>query len=222
MTVTPAILPHSFEELQEKLSRVEGLTNRVQIDLCDGVVGREKTWLPEGNETLPSGFSYEFDLMVTDWKLYAMRAMTIGASCIVAHVDDFSDEQLQELVSLVAVRNVPLGIAVSNDATVDVHADFVRKAKALYGNVFIQVMGIAKIGEQGQVFDETAVERVRFLKQQFGDTKVQVDGGMTAETAQKVANAGTEIAVAGSFIFNGGDPAGSLSRLSSIEAEASV
>jgi ribulose-phosphate 3-epimerase len=222
MTVTPAILPHSFQEIEEKLSRVEGLANRVQIDLCDGVVGREKTWLPEGSETLPSGFSYEFDLMVTDWKLYAMRAVMLGGTCIVAHVDGFSDADMEELIALTSSRGTALGIAVSNDKSVEIHADFVRKAKALYSKVFIQVMGIEKIGEQGQVFDESAIERVRFLKQQFGDTKVQVDGGMTPETAQKVSNAGAEIIVAGSFIFNGGDPSEALARLSSIEPADSV
>lgn len=220
MTITPAILPHSFEEMTEKLSRVEGLTHRVQIDLCDGVFGREKTWLPEGNEVLPPSFTYEFDIMVNDWKLYVMRAIMAGATCVVAHVDQFVDGDMEELVGLVSQRNVALGISVSNDKTVEVHADFVRKAKALYGKVFIQVMGIQKVGEQGQEFDEATVERVRALKQQFGDVVVQVDGGMMPETAQKVANAGAETIVVGSYIFNGGDPGAAMNRLESIQLDA--
>jgi pentose-5-phosphate-3-epimerase len=144
MNVTPAILPHSFEEVQEKLSRVEGLANRIQIDLCDGVMGREKTWLPEGNESLSVNFSYEFDLMVEEWKLYAMRAIEIGAKRIVAHVDQFTDEDMQALVEIVSSRSVALGISVSNDKSVEVHADMIRKAKSAYPHVFAQVMGIAK------------------------------------------------------------------------------
>jgi ribulose-phosphate 3-epimerase len=220
MTITPAILPHSYDEITEKLSRVEGLANRVQIDLCDGVFGREKTWLPEGNETLPAGFSYEFDVMVNDWKLYVMRAIMVGATRVVAHVDQFAEGDMEELVSLASQRHIALGISVSNDKSVDVHADFVRKAKALYGNVFIQVMGIQKVGEQGQEFDESSVERVRALKRELGDTAVQVDGGMTPETAQKVANAGAETIIAGSYIFNGGDPAGALQKLESIHLDS--
>ena len=214
MNITPAILPHSFEEIAEKTSRIEGLVNRVQIDLCDGIFGREKTWLPEGTETLPAGFSYEFDVMVNDWNLYVMRALTVGASCIVAHVDQFNDGDMETLVSLVSARRAQLGIAVSNDKTIDFHADMIRKAVSLYGNnVFIQVMGIRNVGEQGQIFDESATERIRALKQQFGDMSLQVDGGMTPETASLVMNAGAETIVVGSYIFGSEDAGGALKRL---------
>ncbi len=217
MTITPAILPHTFEEIIEKLTRVEGLTPHIQIDLCDGVFGREKTWLPQGNETLPSSFSYEFDIMTVDWKLYVMRAIMIGATCVVAHVDAMTEADMDELVSLVSQRRVGLGIAISNDKTVEVHADMVRKARSLYDKVYIQVMGIQKVGEQGQEFDGGAVERVRQLKQQFGDMRVQVDGGMIPETAAQVVSAGAETIVSGSYIFNGEDPSGAIGRLSQVE-----
>lgn len=217
MTVTPAILPHSFEELTNKLTQVEGLVSRVQVDLCDGVFGREKTWLPEGNESLPSNFSYEFDIMTVDWKLYTMRAIMLGATSVVAHVDGMSDVDLDELIALASQRKVSLGISISNDKPIEVHADFVRKAKSKYDKVYIQVMGIEKVGEQGGEFDESAIERVRNLKQQFGDMKVQVDGGMTPETAAKVVSAGAETTVSGSYIFNGEDPSGAIGRLSQVE-----
>jgi ribulose-phosphate 3-epimerase len=220
MNITPAILPHSFEEVTEKLSRIEGIASKVQIDLCDGIFGREKTWLPDGTETLPSGFSYEFDIMLNDWKLYSMHAIQIGGKCIIAHVDRFTDEDIAELVSIVGSRSVGLGIAVSNDKTVDFHADMVRKVRALYPSVFIQVMGIQKIGEQGQEFYGESVERIKALKQQFGDVLIQVDGGMTPETVSKVINAGAETAVVGSYIFNGSDPGGAMNRLESVTLDS--
>lgn len=220
MNITPAILPHSFEEVQEKLSRVENIAQRVQIDLCDGVVGRERTWLPEGTETLPEGFSYEFDIMLDDWKLYTMHAITIGATRIVAHVDTFSDEAIETLISIAGPRDVEIGVAVSNDTSLEVHAEMIRKIKALHSKVFIQVMGIRNIGEQGQVFDNECVERTKALKQQFGDMSIQIDGGITPETAQLVANAGAETAVVGSYIFGGEDAGGAFSRLDAIVQEA--
>lgn len=219
MNITPAILPHSFEEIQEHLSRVEGLVSRVQIDLCDGVFGRERTWLPEGAETLSEGFSYEFDIMLNDWKGAVSYAVSAGAVSIVAHVDLFTDEDMTALVSLVSPSNIALGISVSNDKSVDFHANMVRKAQALYPNVFMQVMGISKVGEQGLIFDESAVTRVGELKKKFGDMAVQVDGGMTPETARKVLNAGAETIVVGSFIF-GQDPGAALRQLESITLDS--
>ena len=219
MNITPAILPHSFEEVQEKLSRIEGLAQHAQIDLCDGVFGREKTWLPAGNETLPQGFMYEFDLMLNDWKVYMMRAIELGAASVVAHVDLFSEEDINELVAIVSARGTMLGIAVSNDKSVEFHMDMIRKIQSRYQKIYIQVMGIAKIGEQGQAFDEDAVGRVTMLKQQFGEIPLQVDGGMTPETATKVANAGAECVVVGSFIF-GGDPGAAFKQLESLTLDS--
>ncbi len=216
MTIIPAILPHSFDEIAEKLSRVEGISNKVQIDLCDGIFGREKTWLPEGTEKLPEGFVYEFDIMLDDWKLSMMHAITIGAKYIVAHVDMFTDEDIETLISIVGPRMVTLGVAVSNDKSLDFHAEMIRKIRVVYPSLFIQVMGIQKIGEQGQVFDEESVERVRALKQQFGDIMIQVDGGMMPETAAKVLTAGAETIVVGSYIFGGEDAGGAIERLSAV------
>lgn len=218
MNITPAILPHSFEEIGEKLSRVEGLVQTIQIDLCDGVFGREKTWLPDGTETLPEGFLYEFDIMLNDWQLYTMHAITIGATRIVSHVDLFTDEDIATLVSIIAPRNVTLGVSVSNDKSLPFHAEMIRKVKAQYSNIFIQVMGIQKIGEQGQFFDEDAVTRVMTLKQQFGDVPIQVDGGMTPETADRIIKAGAETIVVGSYIFGSPDVAGAIEKLSTLGA----
>ena len=80
MQVTPAILPKSFEEISDKLDRLSGFAIRIQIDLCDGKMGRELTWLPEGNEVLPNKdtIEYECDLMVIDWRTYVPRVLSLG------------------------------------------------------------------------------------------------------------------------------------------------
>ncbi len=215
MNITPAILPHSFEEITEKLSRVEGLASRVQIDICDGIFGREKTWLPEGTETLPPGFSYEFDVMLEDWKLPTLHCLSLGSKCIVAHVDMFTDDDVTTLVSMVAPHSAWLGIAVSNDKGLDFHAEMIRKVRALYPHIFIQVMGITNIGEQGQMFDGSVPERVKALKLQFNDLNIQVDGGMTPETAKLVQDAGAETIVSGSYIF-GRDVVSAMSALRNV------
>lgn len=213
MTIIPAILPHNFEEIQEKCSRVEGLVSMVQIDICDGVFGREKTWIPTGAEFLPGGFSYEFDLMLDDWKIYTLHCLTLGAKSIISHVDMFTDDDISTLVSMVAPHSAKLGIAVSNDKSLDFHADMIRKAKALYPNVFIQVMGIKNIGEQAQLFDEETPARIKALKQQFGEVLIQVDGGIKPGTAKLVSDAGAESLVVGSYIFGRDDAGASLEEI---------
>ena len=213
MQITPAILPHSFEEITEKLSRIEGVVTKVQIDICDGVFGREKTWLPTGVEVLKEGFSYEFDVMMDHWNVYVPYCVTIGAKSIIAHMDMFSDEDITTLVGMIAPHSIALGIAVSNDKSIDFHAEMVRKTREQYPHVFVQIMGIDKIGEQGQFFDEQTPLRVKEMKQRFGDVVVQVDGGITPLTVKKVIDAGAETVVVGSFIFGRSDVNASLEEL---------
>jgi len=217
MNITPAILPHSFEEVIEKCARVEGVAPKIQIDICDGIFGREKTWIPEGVEVLPPGFSYEFDVMLDDWRLPTLHALTLGATSIVAHVDMFNDGDMEALVAMIAPHEAMLGIAVSNDKSIDFHADMIRKARALYPNVYIQVMGIRHIGEQGQEFDPETPARIVALKQSFGDVLLQVDGAMVPETAKLVIDAGAETIVVGSYIFGGEDAGGAMERLMGVE-----
>lgn len=217
MNIKPAILPHSFEEIQEKLSRLEGISARIQIDLCDGVFGREKTWMPDGTESMPSGFSYEFDLMLNDWGVATMNCIKLGAKSIVVHMDSFTDEDIKTLVGFVGPHGVAIGIAVLNDKSVDFHAEMIRKTQALYQNIFIQVVGIKTIGEQGLPFDEEATERVKLLKQQFGGIELQVDGSMKPETGKLVKSAGASTLVVGTYIFGSSDAMHAYQEMSDLE-----
>lgn len=201
MTITPAILPENFEQIVEKLFILEGLTERVQIDICDGVFGLEKTWLPYEEEVLPVGFEYEFDCMVVDWRKYIPRTIALGAKRIIAHIDTFNEEDINELISIVGYKKLKLGLSVSNNKDIIGFAKTVNSVAQKYPKTFIQVMGIKRIGAQGQPFDENVIERISYLKKECKNIQIQVDGSMNPETMAKVKNAGAECAVIGSYIF---------------------
>jgi ribulose-phosphate 3-epimerase len=64
-------------------------------------------------------------------------------------------------------------------------------------------------GFGGQSFIEDMVPKIRRLREMVGDRPVhiEVDGGVTRETAPLVAAAGANVLVAGSAIFKGGSVA---------------
>lgn len=222
MQIIPAILPHSFEEIVEKTSRIEDITNLVQIDLCDGVFGREITWLPVEGDVMPGSFNYEFDIMLDDWKKYVPICVSIGAKRVVIHVDNFLDGDMEELVSMISGSGVALGISISNDKNIETHSSMVRVAKSLYSEVYIQVMGIKKIGEQGQFFDEEALDRIVALEKEFGNTFIQVDGGINEETAKQVINKGANALVVGSYIFGHENVSTAYQLLAGLEREGDI
>lgn len=203
MIITPAILPKTFEELTHKLFMLEGLCDLVQIDLCDGVFGLEKTWLPyKSDEELLSGFSYEFDLMVKDWSKFLPRVIALGAKRVILHVDDFSDDDIDEAIEMVRPHLVYLGLSVSNDKNVPAFAALVKRVDHSYSKVFIQVMGIKTIGAQGQPFDGGVPRRIEYLKDACRHIEIQVDGSMNPETILMVRNRGASCAVVGSYLFS--------------------
>jgi ribulose-phosphate 3-epimerase len=61
-------------------------------------------------------------------------------------------------------------------------------------------------GFGGQKFIHSGVEKTRRLRQMIGDRPIhiQIDGGVTTETAPLVAAAGANVLVAGSAVFKGG------------------
>ncbi len=205
MIVTPAILPQNFEEVLEKISAINYVTTRVQIDLCDGEFGLIKTWLPKGHEVLPDDYEYEFDIMLNDWKTYTKLAIDLGASRIVAHVDSFSEAEANELLDILNQTGISLGVCVSNSLSVGEHINFIKFFEERYNNVFIQVMGIKDIGAQGQGFDENVISRIEELEENCPGLVIQVDGAMNNITAEKVKEAGANEVVSGSYVFSGED-----------------
>lgn len=201
MQITPAILPENFEQIIEKLFLLEGLTKRVQIDICDGVFGLEKTWLPYQETSLLVGFDYEFDVMVNDWQKYIPRVIALGATRVIAHIDTFDANDFDTLLSLVDKEGLMLGLSVSNDKDIISFAKTINMITSRYSKVFIQVMGIKKIGAQGQPFDKDVVTRIEYLKKECRNVFIQVDGSMNPETMTQVKNAGADCAVIGSYIF---------------------
>lgn len=204
MIITPAILPQNLEQLTARLFLLEGLCERVQIDLCDGVFGLEKTWLPYKENELLAGFSYEFDLMVQDWRKFLPRVIALGATRVILHVDNFSDDDMFEAVEMVRPHLIYLGLSVSNDKNVPAFAALVRKTELSYSKIFIQVMGIKHIGAQGQPFDDGVPRRVEYLKNACNTVEIQVDGAMNPETILTVKNRGATCVVVGSYLFSHG------------------
>lgn len=213
MVITPAILPATYAVLHDVLFSIEGAVHRVQIDLCDGVFGLEKTWLPYRETSLPHGFEYEFDLMVRDWRKYVARAKELGAKRIVVHIDHFSERDVEELLGMVEHTRIHLGLCVNNDTDINQFISDVRFIADHHEHTFVQVMGIRRIGAQGQPFDERCLDRILHIRFSLRSLAIQVDGAMNPETIVKVRKAGANGVVVGSYIFNDYNPIKKIQEL---------
>ena len=203
MIITPAILPNNFEELHDKLFQLEGVSRRVQIDLCDGRAGLEKTWLPYKETQLPNGFEYEFDLMVEDWKKFLPRVLLLGGTRVVLHIDEWGSGDFSMLTEIAKAHpKVSFGFSVTNIGPLDVLVAKVLEFEKEHSKVFVQLMGVNKIGAQGQPFDGRVLSRIEYVKRHARSIPIQIDGSMNPETIFLVKRSGATGAVVGSYIFN--------------------
>lgn len=216
--IIPAILPQSYAELEEKLELVAGAANVVQIDVCDGGFTPSRTWpylkahqedqifadIVSQDKALPGwdSIDFEFDLMVKNAPERIPDFIAAGASRIIVHKDSLSPEELDGVVAEYGRHSeemgpfdIELGIGIPNTAKPEDVAHLVGKVH------FFQVMGINRIGYQGQPFEPRAVECVRALRAAYPDLIISVDGGVNLESGRLLADAGADSLVVGSGIF---------------------
>lgn len=76
----------------------------------------------------------------------------------------------------------------------------------------VDVLAVAP-GRGGQSFDPVALPKLRALRARYPDLRLQVDGGMDASTASDAVEAGADVLVAGSYIFQAGDASEAVAAL---------
>ncbi len=231
--IIPAIIPKSFSDLNEKLLLVKGLVPLVQIDILDGKLTPEKSWpnirnpdpdfvkIIREEEGFPfwEDFEFEFDLMVKDPEAELQQWISAGAKRIVVHYESFeSDEKFTSFVEKFydqfgnagSYVGTELGIALGIDSPNTVFKSILEKIN------FVQCMGIAKIGFQGQIFDERVIKKISDLHSVYPELPISVDGGVSLESSPRLIEAGVSRLVVGSAIFNSDDIPGTIEELKSL------
>jgi len=209
-------MPKSFEDLALKVDSVAGFVSRVQIDVMDGKFVPERTWpyfsyhdsefvaILSESAGLPlwDKIDYEVDLMVSTPETDVFDWIKAGVKRVILHIE--STEELVKLIGEIRAEfgnpkesefAPEIGIAANNDTSFEELEEFVSLAD------FIQVMGIARIGYQGEKFDERAISRITQLRKKFPGLIISVDGGVNNETAPRLVEAGASRLVSGSYLF---------------------
>ncbi|MDB4984088.1 MAG: ribulose-phosphate 3-epimerase, ribulose-phosphate 3-epimerase [Patescibacteria group bacterium] len=205
--IIPAILPKSQSELDEKVSSILDLVKFVQVDVCDGKFVSNKTEfssLPHADE-----ISYELDLMIdvkspNDLDQY----ITMKPARIVLHIEAVADPV--DCISYLKEKGVEIGLSISNDTPNEFLMKFITDDIS-----FVQLMGIAEIGSQGQPFDERVLAKAEYFKIAHPELTVSVDGSVNENTIGLLSKVGVTRFVCGSSVFSG-DPKSNIEKLESL------
>lgn len=214
--IIPALMPRSRDELNALLARLSGVP-AVQLDVMDGRFVPEASYpyAPDGSwhaEELPErgNIFYELDLMMERPLGRVVELARMGARRLVFHIE--SDEEGGIELALRAARDegVEAWIALGNDTPLSAAEALIPWAQG------IQLMGIARIGFQGQPFDPRVLERLETLRKLHPDLPRSVDGAVSHETLERLVTAGATRLVAGSAVLNAPDPREAIEQLRSL------
>ena len=205
--IVPAIIPDSFDHLVKQTSLVKDFVDLVQIDVMDGKFAPEASWpykkksdsdfeklvQSEGGFEYWEDLAFEVDMMVEKPEDYIHDWICAGASALIIHMG--STEKIREIIDIAEDKHVGVGLAIRPETPNEELDEWIPHVN------FVQFMGNQKIGYHGVELDVKVVDKIKDLRNEYGELIIGVDIGVTFETAPLLVEAGANKLVSGSTIF---------------------
>ena len=207
--IIPAVMPKHYDDLLEKINRVDDLVKWVQIDVMDGVFVKSKSWpyvgdpkghfalMKDQDEGLPSWDKLDFsiDMMVSNVEEKALEWIEVGASRLIFHIESMKEPAEEYFKNLKDQYGVEICLALAPSTPNSAIMPFLDVIDS------VQFMGIEKVGFQGEPFVEEVYEKMSALRA-LTTLPISIDGGVNFDTAPKLVEAGATRLVSGSVLFN--------------------
>jgi ribulose-phosphate 3-epimerase len=212
--IAPSVLAADFANLQRDIEMInQSEADWFHIDIMDGVFVPNISFGMPVLEAITRHAKKTIDvhLMIVDPDRYISTFKKLGANILTVHYEACT--HLHRTLQAIKAEGMKAGVALNPHTNVQLLEDVIQ-------DIDLVCLMSVNPGFGGQSFIENTYDKVAKLKaliqQKNASTLIEIDGGVTTKNAKQLLEAGADILVAGSFVFNSSDPINTIHQLKTI------
>lgn len=202
--IAPSVLAADFANLQRDIEMINNSeADWFHIDIMDGVFVPNISFGMPVLEAINKHAKKTIDvhLMIIDPDRYITTFKKLGADVLTVHYE--ATTHLHRTLQAIKAEGMKTGVALNPHTNVSLLEDVINDLD------LVCIMSVNP-GFGGQSFIENTYKKVKQLKEIIvrnnASTLIEIDGGVTSNNAKQLVEAGADVLVAGSFVFNSSDP----------------